>query len=80
MTITPKPTKVTPDQTERPVARVGRCDSLTLSWPKNRPKRLTAKPIPIKANPVRIQAKKVLSAAKQTPGSCSEPLSIHQLY
>lgn len=64
MTITPKPTKVTPDQTDRPVARVGKWDWLALSCRKNKPKRLTAKPIPIKPSPVRIHAKKVLSAAK----------------
>jgi hypothetical protein len=64
MTITPKPTNVTPDQTDRPVAWEGWWDSLALNCRKNRPKRLTAKPIPIKPNPVRIQAKKVLSAAK----------------
>ena len=34
MTITPKPTNVTPDQTERPVARVGRWDSFALSCRK----------------------------------------------
>jgi len=64
MTITPKPTNVTPDQTDRPVARVGRWDSLALSCLKNRPKRLTANPMPIKPSPVRIHARKVLSAAK----------------
>ena len=80
MTITPKPASVTPDQTDRPAERVGRWDWLALNCRKKRPKRLTANPIPIKPNPVRIQAKKVLSAAKYTLGSCSEPLSIHQLY
>ena len=64
MTTTPNPTKVTPDQTDRPVARVGKWDSVALNCRKNRPKRLTANPIPIKPSPVRIQAKKVLSAAK----------------
>jgi len=56
MTSTPNPTSVTPDQTDMPVVWVGRWDSLALSCRRNRPKRLTAKPIPIKPSPVRIQA------------------------
>src|ERR1035441_10920231 len=66
MTITPKPTSVTPDQTDTPVARVGRRDSLALSCRKNRPKRLTANPIPIRPSPVRIQARKVLRSEEHT--------------
>jgi hypothetical protein len=39
------------------------CSSLCI-WRKNNPKRATANPTPIKPNPVRIQARKVRSAAK----------------
>lgn len=61
MTSTPKPTNVTPDQTDKPVVRVGRWDSFALSCWRDKPKRPTAKSIPINPSPVRIQAKKVLS-------------------
>src|SRR5580692_5884018 len=74
--MTPNATNITPDQRERPVVRAGRWDGPALSWRRNSPKRLTAKPTPIKPSPVRIQARKVRSAAKYTLGSCSAGLSM----
>src|SRR5271155_5467739 len=78
--MTPKATNITPDQTERPVVWAGRWDVPALNSRRNSPKRLTAKPTPIKPNPVRIQARKVLSAAKYTLGSCSAGLSMKGFY
>src|ERR1700678_1824446 len=74
--MTPNATSITPDQSERPVVWAGRWDALALSSRRNSPKRLTAKPTAIKPSPVRIQARKVLSAAKYTLGSCSAGLSM----
>src|ERR1700733_4757947 len=78
--MTPNATNITPDQRERPVVRAGRWDAPALSSRRNSPKRLTAKPTPIKPRPVRIHARKVLSAAKYTLGSSSAGLSIQGLY
>src|ERR1700733_7209926 len=78
--MTPNATNITPDQRERPVVRAGRWDAPALSSRRNSPKRLTAKPTPIKPSPVRIHARKVLSAAKYTLGSCSAGFSMEGLY
>src|SRR3984957_14338192 len=78
--MTPIATNITPDHRDRPVVWAGKCDALALSSRGNSPKRLTAKPTPIKPRPVRIHARKVLSAAKYTLGSSSAGLSIQGLY
>src|ERR1700761_5147355 len=80
VTMTPRVTRATPDQRERPVVWEGGWDSVALSWRRKRPKRLTAKPIPMRPRPVRIQARKVRSAARYTRGSCSAGLSMEGLY
>src|SRR3984957_9968593 len=78
--MTPIATNITPDHRDRPVVWAGKCDALALSSRRNSPKRLTAKPTPISPSPVRIHARKVLSAAKYTLGSSSAGLSMQGLY
>ena len=61
---TPRATRATPVMTEWVVeVGAGACWVLEKSRRK-RPKRLTAKPTPMRPRPVRIQARKVRSAAK----------------
>src|ERR1700679_434605 len=76
LTRMPRPTRITPDHTEIPVLFAVKWDSLAPNCRRKSPKRLTAKPTPIRASPVRIQARKVLSAAKYTLGSCSMGFSM----
>ena len=62
--MTPSATRATPEITDRPELCTTAWDSVACIWRRKRPKRATAKPTPMRPRPVRIQARKVRSAAK----------------